>query len=413
MVLFPGCNREFSTSGFITHVHHTTTAVCRAVYHNIFTPSDHVGDNDIDMEHTGSENFEGDYFGNYEQADFSWLEDDETNARADENEEESEKGDEDDTNDPGIDLEQTSHTLHPPRAPPLVEALAQSLTENYIIEPFPGDKAGAPLKQATASQSNFEKYWQQLNSDAEYAPFASCIDWEIARWAKIHGLTSNAVTELLKIDGIVDKLGLSYKNACELNKIIDEKLPNRQPRFQRHDLKIGSEMATIYYRDVLQCIQALYSSHEFATQLIHKPERHYQQLGDEKCRVFHDMHTGTWWWEVQATLEARKPGATVIPVIISTDRTQVMLFGNKTAYLIYLTIGNLPKSIRCKPSRQGQILLAYLPTSKLKFITNKAARRRMLINIYHASVLVIKGLIRPQFVLKALNVSNGLILRVF
>jgi hypothetical protein len=337
MVLCPGCNREFSTSGFITHVHRTTTAVCRAAYHNIFTPSDHVGDNDIDMEHTGSENFEGDYFGNYEQADFSWPEDDETNgttihylamriclhfvmvARADENEEESEKGDEDDTNHPGIDLEQTSHTLHPPGAPPLVEALAQSLTENYIIEPFPGDKAGAPLKQATASQSNFEKYWQQLNSDAEYAPFASRIDWEIARWAKIHGLTSNAVTELLKIDGvsllfqcffnvanpaiqIVDKLGLSYKNACELNKIIDEKLPNRRPRFQRHDLKIGSEMATIYYRDVLQCIQALYSSHEFATQLIHKPERHYQQLGDEKCRVFHDMHTGTWWWEVQVSI---------------------------------------------------------------------------------------------------------------
>lgn len=48
-----------------------------------------------------------------------------------------------------------------------------------------------------------------------------------------------------------------------------------------------------------------------------------------------------------------------------------------------MTIGNLPKAIRNKPSRQGQILLAYLPTSKLKSITNKAARRRMVTNLFH------------------------------
>jgi len=49
-----------------------------------------------------------------------------------------------------------------------------------------------------------------------------------------------------------------------------------------------------------------------------------------------------------------------------------------------MTIGNLPKHIRRKPSRQGQTLLAYLPTSKLKHITNKAARRRAVANLFHA-----------------------------
>ena len=86
---------------------------------------------------------------------------------------------------------------------------------------------------------------------------------------------------------------------------------------------------------------------------------------------------------LQAILQARKPGASIIPVIVSTDPTQDTLFGNKRAYPVYLTIGNIPKTIRCKPSWQGQILLAYLPMSKLKFITNKAARQCMLINIYH------------------------------
>lgn len=70
--------------------------------------------------------------------------------------------------------------------------------------------------------------------------------------------------------------------------------------------------------------------------------------------------------------------------ILSSDKTQITLFRNKSAYPVYMKIGNLPKSIRRKPSRQGQILLAYLPTSRLSHITNKAQRRRVLANLFHA-----------------------------
>ena len=75
----------------------------------------------------------------------------------------------------------------------------------------------------------------------------------------------------------------------------------------------------------------------------------------------------------QKAIEENTPGATIIPVIISSDKTQITLFRNKSAYPVYLTIGNLPKSIRRKPSRQGQILLAYLPCTCLLHITNMAA----------------------------------------
>ena len=73
-----------------------------------------------------------------------------------------------------------------------------------------------------------------------------------------------------------------------------------------------------------------------------------------------------------------------MPLIISTDRTQVTLFGNKTAYPVYLTLGNIPKDIRQKSSRHVHILLAYLPTTKLKLLTNAASRRRTLTNLFHA-----------------------------
>jgi hypothetical protein len=87
---------------------------------------------------------------------------------------------------------------------------------------------------------------------------------------------------------------------------------------------------------------------------------------------------------LQKHLESHKPGATIVPVIISTDKTQVTQFRNKAAYPVYLTIGNIPKSIRRKPSKGAQILLGYLPTTKLEHILNKAARRRALNNLFHS-----------------------------
>jgi len=56
------------------------------------------------------------------------------------------------------------------------------------------------------------------------------------------------------------------------------------------------------------------------------------------------------------------------------------------AYPLYLTIGNLPKEIRRKPSHRSQILLAYLPTTKLEHIDSIASRRRAVSNLYHACV---------------------------
>ncbi|KAI0327044.1 hypothetical protein GY45DRAFT_1437255 [Cubamyces sp. BRFM 1775] len=127
----------------------------------------------------------------------------------------------------------------------------------------------------------------------------------------------------------------------------------------------------------------MFGDPEFAGILVFAPERHYADE-DRTVRVYFDMHTGKWWWSTQLALDAIRPGATVIPIIIASDKTQLTLFGSKTAYPVYMTIGNLPKDIRRKPSRRGQILLAYLPSTRLEHVSNNASRRRMLANLYHA-----------------------------
>ena len=96
------------------------------------------------------------------------------------------------------------------------------------------------------------------------------------------------------------------------------------------------------------------------------------------------------------SLEAHCAGATVIPVIISSDKTQLTLFRGKTAYPVYMTIGNIPKNIRRKPSRSAQMLIGYIPTSKLEGMSNKTARRRSLANLFHACMEMVLDPIRPH-----------------
>jgi hypothetical protein len=94
-----------------------------------------------------------------------------------------------------------------------------------------------------------------------------------------------------------ETLGLSYKNIQELNKIIDTELPAR-PRFHHQDVEIAGETATVYSRNVVECIKALYGNAEFAEHMIFKPERHYDKE-NEGQRQYHDLHTGEWWWQMQ------------------------------------------------------------------------------------------------------------------
>ncbi|KAG2071645.1 hypothetical protein BDR04DRAFT_1128078 [Suillus decipiens] len=225
-----------------------------------------------------------------------------------------------------------------------------SIDHETVIESYPDRRAGQPIAQAEIRNVNatYASSIDNLNVENPYAPFTSQMDWEVAQWAKLRGPSSTAFSDLLSIDGVSECLGLSYKNARELNSIIDTQLPGR-PRFRREQVVVAGEAFDIFYCDILECIKDLYGNPDFADFLVFVPERHYTDT-DKTVRYFGDMHTGKWWWSTQKKLDKQQPGATIVPVIISTDKTQVTVFRNKTAYPVYLTIGNIPKEIRRKPS---------------------------------------------------------------
>ena len=60
-------------------------------------------------------------------------------------------------------------------------------------------------------------------------------------------------------------------------------------------------------------------------------------------------------------------GATIAPLILSSDKTQLTQFqGDKKAWPVYLTIGDVSKNIRRQPSMHATILVGYLPVAKLE-----------------------------------------------
>jgi hypothetical protein len=83
----------------------------------------------------------------------------------------------------------------------------------------------------------------------------------------------------------------------------------------------------------------------------------------------------------------------VAPVIITTNKTQLTQFsGSKSAYPVYLTLGNIPRAICCKPSQQACILIGYLSVEKiLGSKLTKKDKSSCIQRLFHDSMRTILG----------------------
>lgn len=170
----------------------------------------------------------------------------------------------------------------------------------------------------------------------------------------------------------------------------------------------------VIYRSPLELVRELYGTPAYAEGMAYRPERHWTD-NRKKDRVYNEVHTGNWWWRQQVsrdtvfpsssyianaffTKESLPKGATVVPLIFNTDKTKLTsMSGGKEAYPAYLTIANIPKAIRRKPSSHAYRLFAYLPT--VKFFTEGLSTKKKRIAkaraYHHAMRLVLNSLIEP------------------
>ncbi|KAI9001505.1 hypothetical protein BD414DRAFT_406373 [Trametes punicea] len=136
-----------------------------------------------------------------------------------------------------------------------------------------------------------------------------------------------------------------------------------------------TEDVELWRRDPVECIQELLGNPVFKTFIRYAPEKLFgDQEGTERTRIYDEMWTADWWWDIQGVLPS---GATVAPVILSSDKTQLSRFsGDKQAWPVYLSVGNISKSVRRQPSMRATILVGYIPVTKLECFS-KGKRRSL------------------------------------
>jgi len=197
-----------------------------------------------------------------------------------------------------------------------MRGLAESqLEQQPFVVPYPRNRARNDRETAHANAS-YELDIAQEETNP-YAPFASQLDWEVAKWVKLRGLGCTVFDEFMAIPGVCtslalslvewpsnafqiqERLQLSFKSTQELNRIIDNMLPGRPP-FMRHEVLIDDKICEVYYRDIIGCIRTLFGDPDFASALVFQPEKHYVDEKKEK-RMYHDIQTGRWWWHTQVS----------------------------------------------------------------------------------------------------------------
>ncbi|KAF8986147.1 hypothetical protein BDQ17DRAFT_1393693 [Cyathus striatus] len=121
-----------------------------------------------------------------------------------------------------------------------------------------------------------------------------------------------------------------------------------------------------YRLNPVECIKEHIGNLAFKDNLVYEPCKVFRDK-DCKNREYGEMWTGDWWWDMQKDL---LDGATIAPVILSSDKTNLSRFsGDKAAWPVYLSNGNIEKLVRHQPTKRAMVLIGYIPVTKLKCFT--------------------------------------------
>ena len=237
-----------------------------------------------------------------------------------------------------------------------------------------------------------------------YAPFSNASTYRLTKWwfdggnRSLKGFDSLVNDVLLSPDFCLDDLE-DFNATAELKKLTDFSNVGQQPgggrsqklppvpfqpsdgwRIGEVDLKVPgrwkSEQAAptirignIPYRNLVDMLQSAVQDQEFLCYHLKGFEEHWIPLGSKQDeRIYREVYTSPAYLameEVHAELEPSNFETVVIPLLWGSDMTHLTSFGTAALWPGYVSLGNLSKYTRCKPSSLSMYHAIYFPSVSL------------------------------------------------
>ncbi|KAG8731844.1 hypothetical protein FRC10_001428 [Ceratobasidium sp. 414] len=146
----------------------------------------------------------------------------------------------------------------------------------------------------------------------------------------------------------------------------------------------GKYNSYLFTRDIVDVVCDIMADRGFDGDTHYGPKRYYTDE-DRKNRVYGNVWSANWWWRMQ--LRIPDESATIIPLIIASDKTCLStMAGGQKAYPVYVTVGNIDKSVRRETSRKATALLAYLPVDEFEQAPTAAEKSRLTHTLTHRAM---------------------------
>ncbi|KAF8495591.1 hypothetical protein JB92DRAFT_2834758 [Gautieria morchelliformis] len=216
------------------------------------------------------------------------------------------------------------------------------------VKDFPEPAGVSYGEQKTTFEVLHEE--QRMGSLGTFGPFEDLAEWELAEWLIKGGASQSDIDKYLKLD------------------IVNEDVHDYNGERRTEEL-------FILCHNPVDCVKELIGNPAFKEAMHYAPQKVFTDLTEED-QVFNEMWTGEWWWELQEKLSK---GATISPIIIASDKTQLSQFsGDKQAW---------------PPSKQAMVLLGYLPVTKLECLSPERRKERAYRLFHYCMSLILEPLI--------------------